>query len=166
MLPIRTPRLAGALAAGLVGAVLAPLAQHRRTAPADSFPFSSYPMFTAVRTGHKREHYLVGVDAQGGRRLLHYGCAGTGGHNQVRRQVDRLVREGRADELCRQVAGRVARRSGYDEVVTVEVVTGTYDLAEYFSGDREPASERVRASRAVRQQAGDVRDVGGVAVRR
>jgi hypothetical protein len=149
VLPIRERRLAAALAAALVAGALAPLKQNWRDTPRDSFPFSYYPMFSAIRTKDKRETYLYGVDAEGGRQLLHYGCAGPGGHNQVRRQINRTVRAGRADELCRRVARGVARRPRYAAVVRVQVVTGAYDLAEYFAGRRQPHSERVRAEHAV-----------------
>jgi len=137
------------LSVGLVGAMLQPLVQNWREQPSDSFPFSYYPMFTAQRTKGKRETYLVGLDAHGARRLLPYGCAGPGGHNQVRRQINRSVGAGRADAVCAAVAAHVAGRTRFDDIVTVQVLTGTYDLAAYFSGAREPTSERVRASRPV-----------------
>lgn len=154
LLPITDRRLAAALSVTLVAAVLAPLRQNWRAVPRDGFPVSYYPMFTARRTRDHREHYLVGHDARGGRTRLPWTCAGSGGLNQVRRQIRRSIRGGRADELCAAVAAEVARRKGgrYRRLLEVRVVTGRFRLAEYFGGgSRKPRSERVRAACAVRR---------------
>lgn len=132
-----------------VGAVLWPVLQNWREQPKDDFPLSYYPMFSKKRRRSESVIYLVGVDKKGGRRLIRYDHAGTGGLNQVRRQIRRLVREGRAEDLSRLVGTSIVeRRDGrYADVTTVEVVTGRYDLDEYFVGRRKvPASETVHAS--------------------
>jgi hypothetical protein len=92
--------------------------------------------------------YLVGLDASGGRHLIPYTFLAGGGLNMVRRQLRRMVLDGRAEEVSRTVARRVARRSNgpLAGVVTVQVVTGTYRLADYFTGTKDPLSERVHAS--------------------
>jgi hypothetical protein len=135
--------------AALLAAVLAPMREHWQGRPSDSFPFSCYPMFTAKRSATGTVTHLVGVDGQGRTRVLPHGLLGPGGLNQVRRQLRRAVRKGRAEVTCRLVADRVAAAKGrrYDDVVEVRVVTGTYRFDDYFSGTTRPHLFRVHASR-------------------
>src|SRR5205823_14357952 len=74
--------------------------------------------------------------------------AGSGGHNQTRRQIDRLVREGKAAMLCQEIADKVGSDAGpvYTHVVTVRVVTGEFRFDDYFSGNKTPEKERIRAT--------------------
>jgi hypothetical protein len=59
--------------------------------------------------------------------------------------VKRLMQ---ATELCRSVAARIAQneRERFADVESVQIVTGDYRLADYFSGNKSPVSERVNAS--------------------
>jgi hypothetical protein len=145
---VRGKGFAGGLSVLTIGAVLSPIVQNWREEPRDGFPLSYYPMFSAKRSKTASVTYLVGLYAQGGRRLLPYVYAGTGGLNQVRRQINRAVREGRADKLGQIVAGKVALvgEEPFAAVVTVQVVTGKYRLADYFADKRDPISEFVHAS--------------------
>jgi len=135
----------------LLVAVLAPVHQHWRAKPRDGFPLSYYPMFSARRKRHGKVTYLVGETVTGSRRLLHYSYAGSGGLNQVRRQLRRTVGQDRAGEVAAQVARAVARRPrrGDEAVVRVQVVTGRYAYHDFFSGRREPVAEEVHASMTV-----------------
>lgn len=150
---VRHKWLAGGINLLMIAAVLRPIAENWRAQPKDSFPLSSYPMFSLKRSKRTRVTYLVGIDARGGRRLLPSTCFGAGGLNQVRRQLNRAVREGRADAVCRSVASGPALRKGgpFADVVEVQVITGAYRLADYFAGTKAPASERVHASQPVRR---------------
>jgi len=98
-----------AASAALLGAVITPVRQNWRPVPRDGFPLSYYPMFSARRRRTGTVTHLVGVDADGRSRVLHYRHAGTGGLNQVRRQIRRSVTEDRADALAERAAGSVAR---------------------------------------------------------
>lgn len=149
---IREKWLAGGFSLALIGAVLWPVVQNWRRRPRDNFPLSYYPMFSAKRSQRVRVTYLVGHDAHGQRRIISYKLAGPGGMNQVRRQIRRIVRQGRADQLCRAVAGRIAHAQAgpWADLVTVQVVTGTYRLDDYFSGKQSPLSEVVHAEHAVK----------------
>lgn len=142
--------LAGGVSVLLMGATVAPLAQNWRAAPKDSFPFSYYPMFSQARKGRYVVTYLVGLDRNSARHTLSHEFAGNGGFNQTRRQINKLVRDGKADALCRSVAGEVAQAEQAlheeDPITAVQVVTGTFRLAEYFGGNKTPAAERVRAA--------------------
>jgi hypothetical protein len=143
---VRGKGLAGAASLLTIGAVLWPVTQNWRKEPKDGFPLSYYPMFSAKRSERARVHYLVGLGTRGERQPIPYTYAGTGGLNQVRRQINRVVRGGRADTLCRIVAAKVAREERFAGVVTVQVVTGEYPITDYFTGKRNPASERVHAA--------------------
>ena len=95
---------------------------------------------------------MVGVDAENNRILIPYRFAGAGGFNQVRRQINKMVREGHVTDLCRSIASRLSRRNSapLSSVVRVRVVTGTYRLADYFGlGIVRPEVERIRAECAV-----------------
>ncbi len=139
----------------LAGVTLSPLAEHRRETPRDNFPLSYYPMFTARRGKTEKVVYLEGVDARGEWRPIPYKYAGSGGLNQVRRQIRRVVRRGRAEELCRAVAAEVGGRvrGALADVVEVRVVTGEYHLGDYFTGrDKAPVSEVVHASARIERE--------------
>jgi hypothetical protein len=158
--------LAGAASLLMIGAVLWPVTQNWRKEPKDGFPLSYYPMFSTKRSERARVHYLVGFGTRGERQPIPYTYAGTGGLNQVRRQINRVVRGGRADTLCRIVAAKVAQdeEERFAGVVTVQVVTGDYRLTDYFTGNRDPVSECVRASCPVeRRRRVPLRVVGALA---
>lgn len=145
----REKGLAGVFSALLAGAVLWPVVQNWRERPKDGFPLSYYPMFSLKRSDSTMVRYLVGLDAGGGRHLLPHTYAGTGGLNQVRRQINKVVRAGKADTLCRLVAANVAQtdEERFAGLVTVQVVAGRYRLADYFAGKRGSVWERMDASR-------------------
>jgi hypothetical protein len=142
----------------MIGAVLSPIVQNWREEPEDSFPLSYYPMFTEKREATSRITYIVGTDAEGNRRRIHYkyagGDAAGGGLNQVRRQIGRMIKRGDADKLCKGIARNVARKdSGWlARVVTVEVRTDTYNLTDYFTGkSRIPVKEKIHATCSVKR---------------
>src|ERR1043166_9679795 len=95
---------------GLVGAVLWPVQENWRAEPHDSFPLSYYPMFSAKRQAIETFYYMVGRDAEGKRYLIPHSMAGHGGLNAVRRQIAKICREGRGEELACTVAKRLAER--------------------------------------------------------
>ncbi len=149
-----------------LGAVLWPVVQNWRRVPSDGFPFSYYPMFSAYRSGRTRVTPLVGVEAGGKRHLLHNRYAGSGGQNQVRRQIRRMANEGRADELCVRVIARLAREKPrlHRRLAAVQLVTGTFLLDDYFGGgSREPLREKVHATVVV-QPASDIAPKQGTLV--
>ena len=137
-------------------AVMSPIAENFKADPEDSFPLSYYPMFTRKRAAEKKETYLLGLEPDGSRHLLHYKYYAGGGLNQVRRQIRRIVKNGGADGLCQTVASTVARRNQRKlaNVVSVQIVTGKYNLNRFFSGGEEgknPVSETIHATCAVKR---------------
>jgi len=114
----------------------------------DNFPLSYFPMFSYERSGLERLSYLVGLDIQNNRIPIRYTFAGTGGMNQVRRQINAYVNRNQGDQLCQLVSRGIAeRRAGsMSRILSVQVVTGRYDLSQYYSGNKRPVSERIEAS--------------------
>ncbi len=132
----------------VVTAVFSPVAENWKDDESDGFPLSYYPMFTTKRGEVYRQNYLVGIDAENNRIPIPYRFAGAGGGlNQVRRQINRMVRDGHVNDLCRSVASRLSRRKSapLNSVVRVRVVTGSYRLSDYLSLRIEtPLFERIR----------------------
>ena len=138
--------LAGAFSFLMLAVVAWPVVENWAAEPLDSFPLSYYRMFSEDRADRQRLTYLAGLDARGNRYVIPYRFAGTGGMNQVRRQINRRVEQGEAVTLCRSVASRLGRSASRPPGVnTVEVITGTFRMSTYFSGNRAPLEENVRA---------------------
>jgi hypothetical protein len=113
----------------------------------DGFPLSFYPMFSDHLDQHWKLSYAVGVYADGRRGNLPYHVLGTGGVNQVRKQLFRAVRRGRAAEHARLLAGRVAAHPAGAGVIKVEIVRGKFDLDHCVLSRRtHPQEETVLAS--------------------
>ncbi len=148
--------LAGGASALMLVAVLWPISQNWREGPKDSFPLSHYPMFTAKRSGSVRITHLVGTDPMEVRYHIPYTYASSGGLNQVRRQINRTVREGRTEALCDFVAARIAEqeKGTLVDVVRVQLVIGKYRLADYFAGETRPVSENILAFSEVSRNLG------------
>ena len=134
----------------MIVAVMWPIAQNWREKPTDSFPLSFYPMFSRAYPEVERLTYVVGLNAQGERVLIHYRYAGSGGMNQVRKQLRKISKDKRMSrDLCKRVARRMRRRKSppLSEVIEVRLVTGRYHRDDYFSaGKKDPISEKVHAT--------------------
>jgi len=137
----RTRAWAVAVTVVAAAAVLIPLVR----APAqDSFPLSTYPMFTATREPVASVDVVAGVTAGGDdTRLSPDVIAGTDEVIQAAALVGRAVRAGpgQTGQLCRDVASRV----GDPAVVGIEVRTDAYDTVAWFRGHREPLESHLHA---------------------
>lgn len=136
----------------LLGALLWPVRQNWQEKPKDNFPFSYYPMFSQKRNSTYEVSYLVGYDAAQQRHIIPYTFAGSGGLNQVRRQINKEVRKGRGEKLAARVARRVnkSKVAPYAQLECLEVVTGEYHLENYFiNGDKAPILEKVAGSKNI-----------------
>lgn len=133
---------AGVVAVVAVLATLFPLTRAERH---DSFPLSNYPMFTSDQPGETSFVRAVGVRPDGTENVLPPELSG--GTIEVihaNRTLGRAVREGRADEMCAEIAARVDRAR--DDVVGVLVITERYDVIEALRADQpRPVSRTVRA---------------------
>lgn len=144
-----TRALAGLLVGALLTAVALPIRRlgRREEEVRDSFPFSHYPMFSAKRKDHYWVTHLVGVEAGGTTRPLHYSYLGTGGLNAVRRQVRRRVRDGDGPAVAERAAALLARRDRDADraVMRVHVVRGRYLVDPFMLGaPREEFTTKLR----------------------
>lgn len=113
----------------------------------DGYPFSKYPMFTAVRDD-VTIHQVVGV--RGAERLVLPPTivVGTPEVMQAAVSVRRSVEAGtaRMDALCRSVSARAAGERAFDGLERIEVVAAHFDPVAYLAGDRAPRSRQVLAT--------------------
>ena len=127
--------------AALGAAILSPLVRDRSW---DSFPISSFPMFsrgdlgTRMRLGH-----VILVDREGKRRPASPSVVGTPEPMVAKNLVENAIARGEAGAFCERVAGRAPA-----DVVIVEVVTSVFDTQSYFS-DPTPVERNVIGSCSV-----------------
>lgn len=142
--PLRRRAWAVALVAGVSAAVLWPVV---RQPPRDSFPLSTYPMFSFPRQPVVDIDVVMGVTADGDDvRLGPELIADTDEVIQAGALVRRAVAGGQdaSGSLCATVADRVAGSSvGADRI---EVRTDRYDAVAWFQGDEEPLTSTLRAT--------------------
>lgn len=135
-------------------AVLWPVKENWHSKPKDDFPLSYYPMFSHKRKATYAMPYVVGYDAEQNRHLIPYRYAGTGGFNQVRRQMRKMVREDQSDLLLNQVVERLkeSSREPYDQLVKVALVKGKYHLDDYFlNAQTAPLKETILSTQNLQQ---------------
>ena len=133
--------------AGLVSAVVAALvvAPLFRQPPTDSFPLSTYPMFSDPIDALVDVGTVVGRAAGGERIVL--SPTEIGGTDEVilaGATVDEAIRGGRVavESLCASVADRIDPAT---TIAELEVVTERYDAIAYFAGDTQPIDVVVHA---------------------
>ncbi len=71
----------------------------------------------------------------------------------MRRQLNRVIREGRVETHVVTIAARVALRRELREVVRVEIVRGRFDLDRCFLDREVRGTEKVLASAPVPREA-------------
>jgi len=131
--------------------VASPVIQNWHKEPQDGFPLSYFPMFTTDRKGRTTLIHPVGLLADGAVEDLPYTVAGRGGMNKVRRQINRRVRDGDADELCERIA-RTVRDRGKKKYIAVGLVEDLYEFERWFAHDRTPTSREWIARRALDEE--------------
>ena len=134
--------------AAFAGVLLAPVRHYvgtpkqvkRNKFARDSFPLSTYPMFSTDRKGRIIVPHVVGITANGERFPLHYRHYGTGGLNQVRKQIARGIRRGDAAHIAQRYADSLAttKRRREADVVQVLVVRSRFIFDDYFADDARP----------------------------
>ncbi|MEM1030580.1 MAG: hypothetical protein AAGN82_09530 [Myxococcota bacterium] len=140
----RDERLRASLVSvGLLAAVASPLLHGR-----DSFPLSTFPMFSRARPTELALDHVVLVGPEGHREPVPPALVFSREVLQTKVAVQRAVRRGRgpALALCREVAGRLASSPSPPAVgATVEVRTDRYHVLRYAEGDDTPLEQRVHA---------------------
>lgn len=112
----------------------------------DSFPFSTYPMFSGRRFADVALPHVVVIDAAGIREPLPPEALGTDEVIQAFETVRQAIRQGNEslDVLCGSAATWVAEHQA-EHAVSVAVVTDTYNAIRYFDGEKEPATTTTHA---------------------
>jgi hypothetical protein len=127
----------------VVSAMFLPVALDR-----DSFPLSTYPMYSRARPSEVSFVTAVGVGATGDVQRLSLALIGDSDDPLiVAGELRTAVADGRAGQRCAAIAGRVgARQSGDsdmpDRTVAVEVVTERHDVIAQVTG-RPSQTDRV-----------------------
>jgi len=118
----------------VLGAVLYPVTENWAEKPKDSFPFSYYPMFSKKKDKVYGLSYVVGYDTTGIKKNIPYRLIGTGGFNQVRRQIRKAVKKEAGVPFLRRVANRIHKKDKklHAELSRIELVKGYYNLENYF----------------------------------
>jgi hypothetical protein len=121
----------------VLAAMMSPALRNR-----DSMPLSTYPMYATARGDGAVLGTAIGVDDGGSaRRLSLDAIARTEDPLIAESLVRTAIRTGRADALCREIAGRVDRG-----ITEVQVVEERHDLERYAAGDPSLVDRRVHAA--------------------
>ncbi|MFT5356647.1 MAG: hypothetical protein ACI9KE_003872 [Polyangiales bacterium] len=115
----------------LLGVVFVPVTWE---AHEDSFPLSSYPMFSHGRPSPELTlMHAIGIRADGSREPLSpMLSAGNREVLQSLRTIELGVHHG-ADSFCAEIAGRL--REAGEDYAEVEIATDTWDAVAYFAND-------------------------------
>jgi hypothetical protein len=114
----------------------------------DSYPLSTYPMFSYRRDQVEVVDTAVGYDTAGRRvRLTPTLIAGGSEVIHAAVTVSTAIAHGDTEALCNEIAARAtARRPALERI---EVVSETHDVITYFASDPAPIAVVVHASCAV-----------------
>lgn len=133
-------RVASVVSVAAIVVVLSPAWVER-----DSYPLSTYPMFSYPRERTAVVDTAVGYDPAGQRvRLTPTIIAGGSEVIHAAVTVSTAIAQGDTDALCREMAARA--RSRRPPLVRIEVVSETHDVVTYFEGDKTPTAVVVHAS--------------------
>ena len=135
------------ITAGVVVALLVPLALDR-----DGFPLSTYPMYSRARGDEVTFATAQAVDAGGVTSALTLRVIGDSDDPLiVAGELRDAIRNGRAAERCEEIARRAAAWSGLSPgSVGIEVVTERHDVVAQVEGDHSTLDRTVHATCEVR----------------
>jgi len=112
--------------------------------PYDSYPFSTFPMFSRLPDSPEVTlAHVVTVAADGSRHAVAPALVGSDEVLQAKVIIRTSVEGGRAAELCRAVARRLGPFQ--PPIQAVEVRSDRYDVFAYFSGDQASRAGTVHA---------------------
>jgi len=128
--------------AAVVAALVAPVALDR-----DSFPLSTYPMYSSARGDRVTFATAQAVDAEGAASTLTLGVIGESDDPLVvAGELREAIRDGRAPQRCVDIAERAARWDGLPPAtVAVEVVTERHDVIVQVEGGDSLVDRTVHA---------------------
>lgn len=115
-----------------------------REPPVDSYPLSSYPMFSE-RRGQPLIQRMVAVYRDSSRQPLPPRLVANAETLQAAATIRRAIAEGKLSMLmlCHEVASRVADDGDFSRVVRLEILQERYDPIEYFEQGRQALESQV-----------------------
>ena len=135
------------LSAIVIAAVLSPLRLDPQDPAQDSFPLSTYPMFSYDRGRTASVTIALAIGPDGYEAPIPPGFIATSETMQAMKTLAKSVRQGgeRARELCRAIAQRVASSPDpvFAPAVQVAFVRATFDSISYLEGKRLPLARQV-----------------------
>lgn len=112
----------------------------------DSFPLSTYPMYSRARAAHTTLVTAYGIDTDGDRRELTPTLIGDSDDPLVvAGRLRAALASDRADVRCSEIAQRVSRRPSLAEVVSIEVVSERHDTVARTLGEASLSGRDVHA---------------------
>jgi hypothetical protein len=131
------------ITAGFVGALVAPVLLDR-----DSFPLSTYPMYSRSRGDAVTFATAQAVDEAGRPSTLTLAVIGDSDDPLiVAGELRDAIRDGRAQQRCEEIAARAVAWSGLPpETSTIEVVTERHDVVARVEGAASLLERTVHAS--------------------
>jgi hypothetical protein len=128
--------LAYSVGLGVLVAVVSPAFQAK---PEDSYPLSTYPMFSQRRTAPVL-YFAEGIDAAGKRSRVPPELIANDEVMQAAAVVRRAVLDGEdaSARLCARVAEQARRTESHRALARIELVSAKFDPVGYFVGSGEP----------------------------
>ena len=130
-----------AVSAALAAAVLLPVFGSTRD---DSFPLSTYPMFSGRQSAEADIAHAVATNSDGERRVLPPGAIVNDEVVQAFETLRQAIAQG--PDATQALCQRIADRAGRPGDTSVQIVTDRYDAVAYFSGDKKPLRSTVHAT--------------------
>lgn len=123
-----------------------------RVPPIDSYPLSTYPMFSQ-RRGQPLLHRMLALDDKGTQTPLPPRLVANSEALQAAATIRRAVEGGKSSlrALCSEVAARVAADREFSQMRRLRIQAVRYDPIEYFVGERVPLEARTLRSCRVRR---------------
>lgn len=143
--PTATRQSVRALSAVIVVAMVAVVGVVPIVLDRDSYPLSTYPMFSSRRSAIEPVHTAVLVDSEGD--VIRLSPTQISGNDEViiaAQIVYQSIGRDSGEILCDDIARRVAGPTTGG--TTVEIVTERYDAIAWYEGRRSPISRVVHAS--------------------
>lgn len=127
----------------VVGVMLLPVVLDR-----DSFPLSTYPMYSRARTAEVTIPSAIGIDGSGGEHRLTLHVIGASDDPLiVAGELRTAIAQGRADDRCRAIADRAAESLVADlDLVRIEVVMERHDVVAQVAGEPSLLERTVHAT--------------------
>ena len=134
------------LSAVMLAAVLSPLRLDPQDPAQDSYPLSTYPMFSYDRDRSFELIVAVARGPGGFEQPVPPRLVASAETMHAQKTLMKAVDRGRAKPMCREIAARVAlggEAVGLGPAREVAIVERTVDVLDYLAGDTKPQRQKV-----------------------